>query len=79
MNFDFSNADDNLEDLSQLWIYIIYRHFVLKENEIIVYNMYIDGLKFIKRYKNISKPDFIKWFVIIIKRTNLEKFKYIFF
>lgn len=79
MNFDFSNADDNLEDLLQVWIDITHRHFVLKENELIVYNMYIDGLKFIKKYKNISKPDFIKWFGRIIKRTDLEKFKYVFF
>lgn len=78
MNFDFSNADDNLEDLLQVWIDITHRHFVLKENELIVYNMYIDGLKFIKKYKNISKPDFIKWFGRIIKRTDLEKFKYVF-
>ena len=79
VNFDFSNAGDNLEDLSQAWAYITYKHFVLKENELIVYNMYIDGLKFIKQYKNISKLEFVRWFGRIIHGRNLEKFKYVFF
>lgn len=68
MGFNLPQSEDNLIDLMSIWVDITYRHFVLKENELILYNMYIDGLNYIRQYENIPKKKFKKWFGKITER-----------
>ena len=65
--FDFPKQFDILSELYPIWLDVVYKNFVKKTDDLILYNLYINGLDFIKN-TNIKKSDFKKWFFEVVTK-----------
>ena len=65
--FDFPKQLDILSELYPIWLDVVYKNFIKKTDDLILYNLYINGLKFIKN-TNIKKSDFKKWFFEVVTK-----------
>ena len=59
--FNFPKKLNILSELYPIWLDVVYKNFIKKTDDLILYNLYINGLDFIKN-TNIKKSDFKKWF-----------------
>ena len=65
--FDFPKQLDILSELYPIWLDVVYKNFIKKTDDLILYNLYINGLDFIKN-TNIKKSDFKKWFFEVVTK-----------
>ena len=65
--FDFPKQLDILSELYPIWLDVVYKNFIKKTDNLILYNLYINGLDFIKN-TNIKKSDFKKWFFEVVTK-----------
>ena len=65
--FDFPKQLDILFELYPIWLDIVYKNFIKKTDDLILYNLYINGLDFIKN-TNIKKNNFKKWFFEVVTK-----------
>lgn len=65
--FDFPKQLDILSELYPIWLDVVYKNFIKKTDDLILYNLYINGLDFIKN-TNIKNSDFKKWFFEVVTK-----------
>ena len=70
--FDFPKQLDILSELYPIWLDVVYKNFIKKTDDLILYNLYINGLDFIKN-TNIKKSDFKKWFFEVVTKIPDEE------
>lgn len=72
--FVFPKQIDILSELYPIWLDVVYKNFIKKSDDLILYNLYINGFDFIKN-TNIKKSDFKKWFFKVVTKMPDEDLK----
>lgn len=72
--FVFPKQIDILSELYSIWLDVVYKNFIKKSDDLILYNLYINGFDFIKN-TNIKKSDFKKWFFKVVTKMPDEDLK----
>lgn len=69
--FDFQKQLDILSELYPIWLDVVYKNFIKKTDDLILCNLYINGLDFIKN-TNIKKVILKNGFLKLLQKCQMK-------